>query len=197
MKLSKAIFALLLLVVLITGYYVKRSLDLQEKVINLQTGQVEDASASNEQNDNCHDPVSGKMYSHFVNKQSVNLRESPNTSSTVIEKLDKRQNILLLETAAQTAPDANQFMTKKAIEFTTETTSFTLSPNKAIEIIDPEPNTTMIRVRYIHPELGALEARVPKDTVTNLVNETWVKVRSDAGNEGWLLQRFLDNIEVC
>ena len=197
MKLSKAIFALLLLVVLITGYYVKRSLDLQEKVINLQTGQVEDASVSNEQNDNCHDPVSGKMYSHFVNKQSVNLRESPNTSSTVIEKLDKRQNILLLETAAQTAPDANQFMTKKAIEFTTETTSFTLSPNKAVEIIDPEPNTTMIRVRYIHPELGALEARVPKDTVTNLVNETWVKVRSDAGNEGWLLQRFLDNIEVC
>lgn len=197
MKLSKAIFALLLLVVLITGYYVKRSLDLQEKVINLQTGQVEDASVSNEQNDNCHDPVSGKMYSHFVNKQSVNLRESPNTSSTVIEKLDKRQNILLLETAAQTAPDANQFMTKKAIEFTTETTSFTLSPNKAVEIIDPEPNTTMIRVRYIHPELGALEARIPKDTVTNLVNETWVKVRSDAGNEGWLLQRFLDNIEVC
>ena len=197
MKLSKAIFALLLLVVLITGYYVKRSLDLQEKVINLQTGQVEDASVSNEQNDNCHDPVSGKMYSHFVNKQSVNLRESPNTSSTVIEKLDKRQNILLLETAAQTAPDANQFMTKKAIEFTTETTSFTLSPNKAIEIVDPEPNTTMIRIRYIHPELGALEARVPKDTVTNLVNETWVKVRSNAGNEGWLLQRFLDNIEVC
>lgn len=197
MKLSKAIFALLLLIVLIAGYYVKRSLDLQEKVINLQTGQVEDASVSNEQNDNCHDPVSGKMYSHFVNKQSVNLRESPNTSSTVIEKLDKRQNILLLETAAQTAPDANQFMTKKAIEFTTETTSFTLSPNKAIEIVDPEPNTTMIRVRYIHPELGALEARVPKDTVTNLVNETWVKVRSDAGNEGWLLQRFLDNIEVC
>lgn len=197
MKLSKAIFALLLLIVLIAGYYVKRSLDLQEKVINLQTGQVEDASVSNEQNDNCHDPVSGKMYSHFVNKQSVNLRESPNTSSTVIEKLDKRQNILLLETAAQTAPDANQFMTKKAIEFTTETTSFTLSPNKAIEIVDPEPNTTMIRVRYIHPELGALEARVPKDTVTNLVNETWVKVRSNAGNEGWLLQRFLDNIEVC
>ena len=197
MKLSKAIFALLLLVVLITGYYVKRSLDLQEKAINLQTGQVEDASVSNEQNDNCHDPVSGKMYSHFVNKQSVNLRESPNTSSTVIEKLDKRQNILLLETAAQTAPDANQFMTKKAIEFTTETTSFTLSPNKAIEIVDPEPNTTMIRIRYIHPELGALEARVPKDTVTNLVNETWVKVRSNAGNEGWLLQRFLDNIEVC
>lgn len=197
MKLSKAIFALLLLIVLIAGYYVKRSLDLQEKVINLQTGQVEDASVSNEQNDNCHDPVSGKMYSHFVNKQSVNLRESPNTSSTVIEKLDKRQNILLLETAAQTAPDANQFMTKKAIEFTTETTSFTLSPNKAVEIIDPEPNTTMIRVRYIHPELGALEARIPKDTVTNLVNETWVKVRSDAGNEGWLLQRFLDNIEVC
>ena len=197
MKLSKAIFALLLLVVLITGYYVKRSLDLQEKVINLQMGQVEDASVSNEQNDNRHDPVSGKMYSHFVNKQSVNLRESPNTSSTVIEKLDKRQNILLLETAAQTAPDANQFMTKKAIEFTTETTSFTLSPNKAVEIIDPEPNTTMIRVRYIHPELGALEARIPKDTVTNLVNETWVKVRSDAGNEGWLLQRFLDNIEVC
>ena len=197
MKLSKAIFALLLLIVLIAGYYVKRSLDLQEKVINLQTGQVEDASVSNEQNDNCHDPVSGKMYSHFVNKQSVNLRESPNTSSTVIEKLDKRQNILLLETAAQTAPDANQFMTKKAIEFTTETTSFTLSPNKAIEIVDPEPNTTMIRIRYIHPELGALEARVPKDTVTNLVNETWVKVRSNAGNEGWLLQRFLDNIEVC
>ena len=197
MKLSKAIFALLLLIVLIAGYYVKRSLDLQEKVINLQTSQVEDASVSNEQNDNCHDPVSGKMYSHFVNKQSVNLRESPNTSSTVIEKLDKRQNILLLETAAQTAPDANQFMTKKAIEFTTETTSFTLSPNKAIEIVDPEPNTTMIRVRYIHPELGALEARVPKDTVTNLVNETWVKVRSNAGNEGWLLQRFLDNIEVC
>ena len=197
MKLSKAIFALLLLVVLITGYYVKRSLDLQEKVINLQTGQVEDASVSNEQNDNCHDPVSGKMYSHFVNKQSVNLRESPNTSSAVVEKLDKRQNVLLLETAAQTAPDANQFMTKKAIEFTTETTSFTLSPNKAIEIVDPEPNTTMIRIRYIHPELGALEARVPKDTVTNLVNETWVKVRSDAGNEGWLLQRFLDNIEVC
>ena len=197
MKLSKAIFALLLLIVLIAGYYVKRSLDLQEKVINLQTGQVEDASVSNEQNDNCHDPVSGKMYSHFVNKQSVNLRESPNTSSTVIEKLDKRQNILLLETAAQTAPDANQFMTKKAIEFTTETTSFTLSPNKAVEIIDPEPNTTMIRVRYIHPELGALEARIPKDTVTNLVNETWVKVRSNAGNEGWLLQRFLDNIEVC
>lgn len=91
MKLSKAIFALLLLIVLIAGYYVKRSLDLQEKVINLQTGQVEDASVSNEQNDNCHDPVSGKMYSHFVNKQSVNLRESPNTSSTVIEKLDKRQ----------------------------------------------------------------------------------------------------------
>ena len=197
MKLSKAIFALLLLIVLIAGYYVKRSLDLQEKVINLQTGQVEDASVSNEQNDNCHDPVSGKMYSHFVNKQSVNLRESPNTSSAVVEKLDKRQNVLLLETAAQTAPDANQFMTKKAIEFTTETTSFTLSPNKAIEIVDPEPNTTMIRIRYIHPELGALEARVPKDTVTNLVNETWVKVRSDAGNEGWLLQRFLDNIEVC
>ncbi len=197
MKLSKAIFALLLLVVLITGYYVKRSLDLQEKAINLQTGQVEDASVSNEQNDNCHDPVSGKMYSHFVNKQSVNLRESPNTSSAVVEKLDKRQNVLLLETAAQTAPDANQFMTKKAIEFTTETTSFTLSPNKAIEIVDPEPNTTMIRIRYIHPELGALEARVPKDTVTNLVNETWVKVRSNAGNEGWLLQRFLDNIEVC
>ncbi len=197
MKLSKAIFALLLLVVLITGYYVKRSLDLQEKAINLQTGQVEDASVSNEQNDNCHDPVSGKMYSHFVNKQSVNLRESPNTSSAVVEKLDKRQNVLLLETAAQTAPDANQFMTKKVIEFTTETTSFTLSPNKAIEIVDPEPNTTMIRIRYIHPELGALEARVPKDTVTNLVNETWVKVRSNAGNEGWLLQRFLDNIEVC
>lgn len=197
MKLSKAIFALLLLIVLIAGYYVKRSLDLQEKAINLQTGQVEDASVSNEQNDNCHDPISGKMYSHFVNKQSVNLRESPNTSSAVVEKLDKRQNVLLLETAAQTAPDANQFMTKKAIEFTTETTSFTLSPNKAIEIIDPEPNTTMIRVRYIHPELGALEARIPKDTVTNLVNETWVKVRSDAGNEGWLLQRFLDNIEVC
>lgn len=197
MKLSKAIFALLLLIVLIAGYYVKRSLDLQEKVINLQTGQVEDASVSNEQNDNCHDPVSGKMYSHFVNKQSVNLRESPNTSSAVVEKLDKRQNVLLLETAAQTAPDANQFMTKKAIEFTTETTSFTLSPNKAIEIVDPEPNTTMIRIRYIHPELGALEARVPKDTVTNLVNETWVKVRSNAGNEGWLLQRFLDNIEVC
>ena len=197
MKLSKAIFALLLLVVLITGYYVKRSLDLQEKAINLQTGQVEDASVSNEQNDNCHDPVSGKMYSHFVNKQSVNLRESPNTSSAVVEKLDKRQNVLLLETAAQTAPDANQFMTKKAIEFTTETTSFTLSPNKAIEIVDPEPNTTMIRIRYIHPELGALEARVPKDTVTNLVNETWVKVRSNAGNEGWLLQRFLDNIDVC
>ena len=197
MKLSKAIFALLLLIVLIAGYYVKRSLDLQEKAINLQTGQVEDASVSNEQNDNCHDPVSGKMYSHFVNKQSVNLRESPNTSSAVVEKLDKRQNVLLLETAAQTAPDANQFMTKKAIEFTTETTSFTLSPNKAIEIVDPEPNTTMIRIRYIHPELGALEARVPKDTVTNLVNETWVKVRSNAGNEGWLLQRFLDNIEVC
>lgn len=198
MKLSKAIVALLLLIVLIAGYYAKRSLDLQEQAIKLQTGQTDYAYVPEDQSDECHDPVSGKLYSHRLNKQSVNLREAPNTSSKVIEVLDAGQMVLdLEEAAASTAPNLNQFMTSKEIEFTTETTSFRLSKNKAVEIVDPEPNTTMIRVRYMHPELGALEARVPKDTVTNLVNETWVKVRSNVGNEGWVLQQFLDDLEVC
>ncbi len=148
--------------------------------------------------DLCRDPQTGKMFDYFVRSDAANMRSEPGLSGSVIGVLPQNTHVLKLE--EQTVqPDADKTTTRKEILFTTAAASFTLPANMVVTVIDPETESSgMMRVGYTHPELGALEARVPRDTL-DLKREpsVWYKIRSYEGAEGWVSQRLLSTLDAC
>lgn len=148
--------------------------------------------------DLCHDPQTGKMFDYVVQSDGANMRSEAGLSGAVLAVLPQSTNVLKL--AEQTVqPDTSKTITRKEILFTTATSSFTLPVNMVVTVIDPETESTgMMRVGYNHPELGALEARVPRDTL-DLKREpsVWYKIRTYEGEEGWMSKRLLSTLDAC
>ena len=198
MRPSKPILILMFLLIVGLGYYGKRSLDLKEKALDLQAasmgvGQHAEENAAENALLMTIDAVSGKPFDKAMNADQINMRADHNINSKVIEVMYLNEPVITLEEFTPDVSD-NQAITKKEIDFTTALASFRLSPNKAVHIV--EQDDAMVRVRYEHPELGALEARVTKDTVEAIGNNPWVKVRAQSKNEGWILKRFLKDYSV-
>lgn len=148
--------------------------------------------------DTCHDAQTGKMFDYFVKSDGANLRSEAGLSGSIVAVLP--QNTLVLKLDEQTVqPDKTKTTTRKEILFTTATSSFTLPVNMVVTVIDAESEETgMMRVGYSHPELGALEARVPRDTL-DLKREPsiWYKIRTSDGEEGWVSKRLLSTLDAC
>ena len=194
----KKILLLLVFLFLITfAYFGYRFLILKEIEISGQDFSTASVAAPATEDD-CRDSVSGKMYDYFVLTDSANVRANAGTNYAVVTVLS--QNDLVLKLDEKTVmPDLTHPMTRKEVLFTTATATFTLPANMTVQVVDMESDTSpMARISYEHPELGVWEARVPKD-VLDLIQEPklWFKVRTRAGEEGWVSRRLLSTLDAC
>ena len=176
----------------VLGYLGNRYLNIREQESGGEYGVAYAAP------DYCHDAQSGKMYDYFVKSDGANVRSEAGLNGSIVTVLPQNSYVLKLEEQA-VQPDLTKTTTRKEILFTTATSSFTLPVNMVVSVIDPETETSgMIRVGYTHPELGLLEARVPRDTL-DLKHEAsvWFKVRTQDGEEGWISKRLLSVLDAC
>ncbi|MBS1174672.1 MAG: hypothetical protein H6R05_803 [Burkholderiaceae bacterium] len=178
-------------------YFGYQFLKLKEVEVGGQSISTASVAASAAE-DECRDSVSGKMYDYFVGTNSANIRANAGTNHSIVTVLS--QNDLVLKLDEKTVmPDLTHPITRKDVLFTTASATFTLPANMMVQVVDVESDaSTMVRIRYEHPELGILEARVPKD-VLDLTEEPklWFKIRTRTGEEGWVSRRLLSTLDAC
>ena len=176
----------------VLGYLGNRYLNIKEQESAGEYGVAYTAP------DTCHDAQSGKLYDYLVRSDGANVRSEAGLNGSIVTVLPQNAYVLKLgEQAVQ--PDLTKTTTRKEILFTTAISSFTLPVNMVVSIMDSETEASgMVRVGYTHPELGLLEARVPRDTL-DLKREpsTWYKVRTQDGQEGWISKRLLSTLDAC
>ena len=178
-------------------YFGYQFLKLKEAEVRGQSISTASVAASATE-DECRDSVSGKMYDYFVVTNSANIRADAGTNHSIVTVLSQNDPVLKLDEKT-VLPDLTHPITRKDVLFTTASATFTLPANMMVQVVDVESDaSTMVRIRYEHPELGVLEARVPKD-VFDLTEEPklWFKIRTRTGEEGWVSSRLLSTLDAC
>jgi hypothetical protein len=194
---KKNLLLLGFLFLIVFAYFGYHFLKLKEIEISGQGFSTASVVAPTTENE-CRDSVSGKMYDYFVLTDSANVRENAGTNYAIVTVLSQNDSVLKLDEKT-VLPDLMRPTTRKEVLFTTATATFTLPANMTVQVVDMESDTSpMARVSYEHPELGVLEAQVPKD-VLDLTQEPklWFKVRTRTGEEGWVSRRLLSTLDAC
>jgi len=131
-----------------------------------------------------------------VNATNVNLRNHPTTQSKVVGKLQKNEDVIILN-RSRTNSDAVEAILLKDAKFYSQEGEyrFTLPKGKAVELLAFDPEADVYHVSYVNAGVKGY-TKLDRTSVKTITYEQWYYIqRTKARAKGWVLARYIDLAE--
>lgn len=125
----------------------------------------------------------------YINGNRVNVRSQPNTKSKVITQVNQGEYVSVLD--SHRAGGGNEAILNQSVEFYNQYGNYTFSLNRGKAVRVEGDLGDKYRISY-HNGSYRSYATVYKGAVDFLAGEYWVKIRTNSGRVGWILNRYIN-----